>query len=134
MAGAVQVSVEYVQEGVTMSLLSAAYEPFVYVTKTYVPDGEGGMKATWTDGKDEFPATADFATSSVAEIANKLTERVNCTITTSRAITLEPMDVIKRVSDGQYFRITSDGKNKKTPKSAALDMRQSSAELFVKPT
>lgn len=116
-----------------MSLLSEALEPFVYVTKTLVPDGEGGMVAEWTDGKDEFPASADFATSTLATVANKLTERVNCTITTSKAITLEPMDVIKRLSDGQYFRITTSGANKKTPASASLDMRQSSAELWTLP-
>lgn len=117
-----------------MSLLSAAYEPFVYVTKAFVSDGEGGGYFTWTDGTDEFPATADFANSNTAKIADALTERVNCTITTPRSITLDFMDVIKRVSDGQYFRILSDGKNKKTPESAALDMRQSSAELWTLPT
>ena len=116
-----------------MSLLSEAYEPFVFVTKSFQPDGEGGMIPTWTDGKDEFSATADFATSSLSKIADKLTDKVNCTITTPKAITLEPMDVIKRLSDGQYFRITSDGKNKKTPASASLDMRQSSAELWTLP-
>lgn len=117
-----------------MSLLTAAYEPFVYVTKTFVSDGEGGGYFTWTDGTDEFPATADFANSNTAKIADALTERVNCTITTPRSITLDFMDVIKRVSDGQYFRILSDGKNKKTPESAALDMRQSSAELWSLPS
>lgn len=117
-----------------MSLLSAAYEPFIYVTKTFVSDGEGGGDFTWTDGKDEFPATADFSNSSLSKIADAVTERVNCTITTPRSITLDFMDVIKRVSDGQYFRILSDGKNKKTPDSATLDMRQSSAELWYLPS
>lgn len=117
-----------------MSLLDDAFEPFVFVTKTFVPDGEGGMISAWTDGKDEFMATADFSTSSLSKIADKLTEKVNCTITTRKAVTLEPMDVIKRVSDGQYFRITSDGKNKKTPNAASLDMRQSTAELWSLPT
>lgn len=116
-----------------MSLLSEAYEPFVFVEKTHSPDGEGGYILVWTEGA-EFPATADFATSAISQIADALTERVNCTITTSKAVTLEAMDVIKRVSDGQYFRITSDGKNKKTPDSASLDMRQSSAELWTLPT
>lgn len=116
-----------------MSLLSEAYEDFVYVTKSFVPDGEGGMIPTWTDGKDTFKATADFATSSLSKIADKLTERVNCIITTSKAVTLEPMDVIKRLSDGQCFRIRSDGKNKKTPVSAYLNMRQSEAELWTLP-
>lgn len=117
-----------------MSLLDNAYEPFVYVTKTLVPDGEGGMDPTWTDGKDEFQATADFPTSITATIADKLTERVNCTITTPKAITLSAMDVIKRVSDGTYFRILSDGTLMKTPASATLDMRQSKAEIWALPT
>ena len=117
-----------------MSLLSAAYEPFIFVSKSFVADGEGGGYFTWVDGKDEFPATADFASSSTAKIADAVTERVNCTITTPKSITLDYMDVVKRVSDGQYFRVLSDGKNKKTPESAALDMRQSSAELWRLPS
>ena len=52
-----------------MSLLESAYEPFVFVSKSFVPDGEGGMIPTWVDGTDTFPATADFATSSLAKIA-----------------------------------------------------------------
>ena len=37
-------------------------------------------------------------------------------------------DVIKRLSDGKIFRITSDGDDKATPKSASLNMRSVSAE------
>lgn len=132
MAVTVPVTAEHIQEDIVMSLLSEAYEPFVFVDKSRTTDGEGGYITVWTEGA-EFLATADFATSSMQTIADALTERVNCTITTSKAVTLEPMDVIKRKSDGQYFRITSDGKNKKTPESASLDMRQSSAELWVLP-
>ena len=117
-----------------MSLLTDSFEPFVFVNKSFVSDGEGGGYFTWTDSEETFLATADFASSTIAQIANALTEKVNCTITTTKAITLEPMDVIKRVEDGQYFRITSDGKNKKTPESAYLDMRQSTAEIWTLPT
>jgi len=115
-----------------MSLLSESYEPFVFMEKTMVRDSVGSYIVTYVEGA-EFPATADFHNSALQKVADALTERVNCTITTSKAVTLEPMDVIKRVSDGQYFRITSDGNNKKTPESASLDMRQSSAELFTLP-
>lgn len=115
-----------------MTLLSAAFEPFVFVEKKLVSDGEGGFETTWNDGT-EFQATADFATSATATIADKLTERVNCTITTSKAITLEPMDVIKRISDGTFFRVLSDGANTKTPNFATLDMRQSKAEIWKLP-
>lgn len=115
-----------------MSLLQDAYEPFVFVEKKLVPDGEGGFIPTWTDGA-KFMADADSASSSMATIADKLTERVNCVITTEKSITLEPMDIIKRVSDGVYFRILSDGKNNKTPDTAGLDMRQSKAEIWRVP-
>lgn len=116
-----------------MSLLTAAYEPFVFVTKTFVPDGEGGGDFTFVDGKDEFLATANFPNSSLAKIADTISERQNCTVTTPKSITLDYMDVIKRVSDGTYFRILSNGKDNKTPESATLDMRQSSAEVFRLP-
>lgn len=116
-----------------MSLLESAYEPFIFINKTFIPDGEGAGHFTWVEGA-EFMATADFAQSSLARIAEMLTESVSCTVTTPKSMVLEPMDVIKRKSDGQYFRITSDGKNKKTPPSASLDMRQSTATLWVLPT
>jgi hypothetical protein len=42
-------------------------------------------------------------------------------------------DVIMRIADGKIFRITSDGDDNKTPKSATLDMRQVSAEEWSLP-
>jgi hypothetical protein len=116
-----------------MSLLSEAFEPFVFVDKIRQADGEGGYITTWKEGA-EFMAVANTPNSTISEIANALTERINYTITTSKAVTLEAMDVIKRVSDGRYFRITSDGSDNRTPESATLDMRQSTAEVWQLPT
>jgi hypothetical protein len=115
-----------------MTLLSAAYEPFYFIEKRFTPDGAGGMIPTWAKGA-EFMATANFPNSSLSQIADKLTEKTNCTITTSRDITLDFMDVIQRKEDGVYFRILSNGKENKTPKSAGLDMRQSRAEVWTPP-
>lgn len=115
-----------------MSLLSDAFEPFYFIEKKFVSDGAGGLIPTWTRG-EEFQATANFPNSSTAIIADKMTEKTNCTITTSRAITLDFMDVIQRKEDGQCFRILSNSKENKTPASASLDMRQSRAELWSPP-
>ena len=115
-----------------MSLLSEAYEPFYFIEKRFVPDGAFGLKPTWTQGA-EFLATANFPNSSLSKIADKLTEKTNCTITTSKAIKLDAMDVIQRKSDGTIFRILSSGKENKTPESAYLDMRQSQAEVWTLP-
>ena len=37
-------------------------------------------------------------------------------------------DVFRRVRDGKIFRVTTDGDDKATPASAALDMRVVNAE------
>lgn len=115
-----------------MSLLSNAYEPFYFIEKKFTPDGRGGLIPTWTQGA-EFLATANFPNSTLADIADKMTERINCTITTSKAIELDAMDVIQRKEDGVIFRILSSGKENKTPKGAGLDMRQSKAEVWTLP-
>lgn len=115
-----------------MSLLSEAYETFYFIEKKFVSDGAFGLKPTWTQGA-EFMATANFPNSSLSKIADKITEKTNCTITTSKAIELEAMDVIQRKEDGTIFRILSSGKENKTPESAYLDMRQSQAEVWTLP-
>ena len=115
-----------------MSLLTEAYEPFVFMEKSLAPDGYGGYMRRWTEGA-KFQATANFQQSNVATIADQMTERVNCTITTPKSVTLDKFDVVKRLSDGQVFRVLSDGKDNKTPRSATLDMRQSKAELWEIP-
>jgi hypothetical protein len=50
------------------------------------------------------------------------------TVTVQRNVNLRTGEVIQRLSDGRYLRITSDGTDKKTPASAGLDMIQMSAE------
>ncbi len=41
---------------------------------------------------------------------------------------LEYHEVFKRLRDGKFFRVTSDGDDKHTPASASLNMRQVTAE------
>lgn len=99
-----------------MSLLEEAMTKCVMLNKQSDPDGYGGIITTWTNG---------------AEFSAAMTSLY--TIITKKNITLEYHDVIKRVSDGKIFRITSDGDDKHTPKSAALDMREVSAEEWEVP-
>ena len=53
------------------------------------------------------------------------------TVTTKKAINLQYHDVFKRLTDSKIFRVTSDGDDKHTPKSAGLNMRQVSAEEWI---
>lgn len=113
-----------------MSLLSDAMERCIILNKQTVDDGYGGYKAVYVEGA-EFDAAIVFDNSLQARTAEKAGVSSLYTVTTTRALTLEYHDVFKRLKDGKIFRVTSDGDDKYTPKSATLDMRQVSAEEYV---
>lgn len=110
-----------------MSLLTEAMEDCRYIDKTTRPDGYGGVIAVWIPGA---PLSAAIVLDNSIEARRAEAEGVTAlyTITTEKNITLLFGDVIQRLSDGKYFRIKSDGTDKKTPGSAGLNMKQVSAE------
>lgn len=113
-----------------MSLLSEAMESCVLLNKHTEADTYGGYISTWTDGAS-FDAAIVLDTSMQARVAEKQGVTALYTVTTNKALNLQYHDVFRRVSDGKIFRVTSDGDDKKTPNSAALNMRQVSAETWV---
>ena len=110
-----------------MSLLSEAMENCHYMDKSTAPDGYGGVATSWTDGAS-FDAAIVLDTSMEARRAQAEGVKSLYTITTQKNITLLFGEIIQRASDGKYFRITSDGTDKRTPQSAGLNMRQVTAE------
>ena len=98
--------------------------------KTTTSDGRGGFTTTWKDGAD-FTAACVFDSSMQARMAEAAGVKALYTITTAKNVNLQYHDVFRRASDGKIFRVTSDGDDKKTPNSAALNMRQVTAEEFV---
>lgn len=113
-----------------MSLLNDAMEKCVFQNKAIVDDGYGGYVTKWTGGA-EFEAAIAFDTSIEARTADKQGVTSLYTVTTNKAMNLQYHDVFKRVSDGKIFRVTSDGDDKYTPKSASLNMRQVTAEEWM---
>lgn len=116
-----------------MSLLDEAMETCAFLNKQVTPDGYGGYATTWADGA-MFQAAIVFDTSIEARTAEVQGVTSRYTVTTSKALTLEYHDVFRRISDGKVFRVTSDGDDKYTPKSAGLDMRQVTAEEWTLPS
>ena len=116
--------------GDLMSLLAEAMESCVILNKVTQPDGYGGFIHTYQDGAG-FKAAIVFDTSIEARRAEKEGVESLYTVTTPRSLTLEYHDLFRRVRDGKVFRVTSDGDDKYTPKSAGLDMRQVTAEEYV---
>lgn len=110
-----------------MSLLSQAYEDVVMLEKKRISDGEGGFITEWEEGI-QFQAAITFDNSIQGRIAEKQGVSSRYTITTNKSAKLEFRDVIKRLRDGKIFRITSDGDDVQTPKSASFQFLQVTAE------
>lgn len=113
-----------------MSLLSQSYEDVVLLEKRREPDGEGGFITNWVESI-VFKAAITFDTSMESRIAEKQGVSSRYTVTTNKGAALEYHDVIKRLSDGKIFRVTSDGDDKQTPKSASFQFLQVTAEEWV---
>lgn len=113
------------------SLLSDAMEPCVMLHKVSKDDPYGGDElVSWTIGAS-FDAAFDFDVSMEARRGEAQGVTSLYKVTTRRSKTLEYHEVFRRVRDGKIFRVTSDGDDKYTPKSATLDMRQVTAEEYV---
>ena len=111
-----------------MSLLSDALEcECTMIHKVTQNDGYGGILTTWVEGVT-FNAAITFDSSIEARTAQAQGVTSIYTVTTQRSKVLEYHDVFRRNSDGKIFRVTSDGDDKYTPKTATLDMRQVTAE------
>lgn len=110
-----------------MTLLDDAMEKCVILNKQTGLDDYGGFVNTWTEGA-VFNAAVTFDTSIQARVAEVQGVHSLYTVTTARNVMLRYNDVFRRLSDDKLFRVTSDGDDKTTPKSAGLNMRQVTAE------
>lgn len=110
-----------------MSLIDAFKAPCVVMDRAEVPDGEGGFTTAWREGA-EFEAAIVRDTGLEARIAEKDGLANTYTVTAPADAALEFHCVFKRKSDGQVFRVTSNGDDKRTPSAASFQFEQVGAE------
>lgn len=115
-----------------MSLLTEAMETFSFMDKSHVSDGEGGYIVEWTQGAD-FPAAIRLDSSVQAKRAQAEGVRDLYTIITDKTVSLQNNDVVYRKETAEYYRVTTNGRDKRTPESAGLNMRAVSAERWELP-
>ena len=112
-----------------MSLIDAYKEQCTLMEKVRVPDGEGGWDTRWIPGAT-FEAAITHDSTIGARVAESEGMQSTYTVTTDRGTTLDFHDVFRRDRDGQTFRVTSDGTDKRTPTPASLNLSQVSAERW----
>lgn len=110
-----------------MSLLEEFYELCVMLEKTRAPDGAGGWDTVWADGA-EFMAAIVLNTSTQAVVAERQGAKKIFTVTAPKTPALGFHDVFRRKRDGRTFRVTSDGKDLKTPERATFQVSNVTAE------
>ena len=122
-----------------MKLMSLNMEPFSLMEPTSAPDGESGTVTTYTAGTP-FQAAALIGQTAQSVVSNRGAQTAQMpdpkqqyAIYTSRAVSLPFHAIVKRLSDGQFFRITSDPTDSMTPKGALLDLRLYAAEKWKMP-
>lgn len=112
-----------------MSLIDNMMESFIFMEKSRNPDGEGGTYTTWEEGA-EFMAALVLNSTMEAMIAEAQGVHSVYELYVDGNVDIEYRDVIKRTSDGKYFRVTSDPKDQRSPKSASFDIMKMTAERW----
>lgn len=115
-----------------MSLINQAMETSHIMDKTTTKDDYGSVKTVWKEGA-EIMVAYSFNSSTEARVAAQQGTDNRYTLFTKRSIILRFPDIVKRDSDGKFFRVTSDGDDKKTPPTAGLDLRAVEAEEWKMP-
>lgn len=111
-------------------LMNDFVESCTMLEKTKVPDGEGGWSTAWADGMP-FYAAITYDTTIQARVAESEGMKATYTVTTEKSMPLDFHDVFRRERDGQIFRVTSQGDDKRTPASASFQVSQVAAEEWA---
>lgn len=113
-----------------MTLIDVFKEACVMMDKVSTPDGIGGFTYDWVEGAP-FEAAIVKNNTLQAKIAEKEGVTELYTITFPETLPLGFHDVLKRVSDGAVFRVTSNVTDSKPPSVATFHFGQVSAERWV---
>lgn len=113
-----------------MSLYEEMMESCAMMDRSTVADGVGGFTYAWTQGAT-FRAAIIKNSTLEAIVAEKQGVSELYTITVDKGLMLEYHDVIKRLSDGATFRVTSKIHESETPTRATFQIGQVTAERWV---
>lgn len=113
-----------------MSLYEEMMESCAMMDRSTVSDGVGGFTYEWTQGAT-FRAAIIKNSTLAAVVAEKQGVTEVYTVTVDKGVALEFHDVIKRLSDGATFRVTSNIHESETPQRATFQIGQVTAERWV---
>lgn len=115
-----------------MSLITASMKRCIWLEPNEAEDGEGGVSTVWNAAGYFYAAVNQI--SSTRRVNAERYEATNMYAVTVDANTALPFGgVFKRLSDGKTFRLVTDGSDKRTPETSALNIRRATAEEWRLP-
>ena len=115
-----------------MSLLDEYKVPCVLLVKTRVDDPVGGYKTEWENGA-AFDAAWEYMSAPEITVAEQ--EGVNriYRIYVDKTLDLDFHEAFRRTDNGQVFRVTNPGTDRKTPGFSRLNKRLIEVEKWELP-
>lgn len=104
-------------------LIEEFMEDCVIMDRITTSDGQGGMISSWIEGA-EIKCAIVPKSSIASQVADAIRNTATYQITTKKSNNLEFYQVIKRLSDGETFRIRSGAKDGDFPKVASSMINQ----------
>lgn len=112
-----------------MMLIFDMMEQCCIVNKAMVDDPYGSFQQVLTDGAT-FDATIIKNTTTEAQIAQKQGIKELYTVVVRKGVPLEFNMLIKRLSDGQIFKITSNATDSDAPNASTVRIAKVTAERW----
>lgn len=105
-------------------------DDFYFMERRLTPDGYGTQNVEWHEGALLHMAVAHDTTVE-ASIAEQAGTASTFTFLCEKGTPLQANDIVKRVSDGQGFKITSSPEDEKTPAMSELNLAKVTAKKVV---
>ena len=115
-----------------MSLMDAFSQECVLLTKTRTDDLYGGYTTAWVDGI-HFTAAWEYQSAPELTVAEQQGVSRVYNIYVDKSLDLDFHEVFRRVDNGQTYRVTNPGTDRKTPPSSTLNKRLIEVEKWELP-
>jgi len=107
-------------------------ETAVFLDKTTVSDGMGGVVTQWVEGA-EFPVLVELSGSVTQLVAEQRGFSGSYNITVHKDLPIDFHNVFKLKQSGRILRVTADPDEQVAPESSTLDYKVGTAEKFTLP-
>lgn len=115
-----------------MSLMDEYNVECVLLVKTRTDDPVGGYKIAWLDGV-RFQAAWEFENAPEITVAEQQGVSRTYRIYVNKTLDLDYHEAFRRTDNGQVYRVTTPGTDRKTPSFSALNKRLIEVEKWELP-